>query len=74
MARAVKAAKCPGGAASDAGRKIEKVVRFGAVHFGASLVQQVSAVHSMWWYGHSSGVASGEQTEKTRKVMQYDAF
>ena len=72
MARAVKAAKCPGGAASDAGRKIEKVVRFGA--FWCVTCATVSAVHSMWWYGHSSGVASGDQTEKTRKVMQYDAF
>src|SRR5690242_2785530 len=29
------------------------------VHFGASLVQRVSAVHSMWWYAQSLSNASG---------------
>jgi len=49
MARAVKAAKCPGGAASDAGRKIEKVVRFGAFWCVTCATGFGGALHVVVW-------------------------
>ena len=51
-----------GGDAVGASRKIEKVVHYGAVHFGASLVRRFPAANNMWCSAHSSeGCSTGEK-------------
>ena len=60
-----------GGDAVGASRKIEKVVHYGAVHFGASLVRRFTARKAVL---RAKRRCIGEVERKTQKVMQNDAF